>query len=192
MKHLNPASLLLLGLAVLFAASSRDGMPLFLATFGLALMALIAARSHILLLLRRSRWLLLTMLVMFGWFTPGTPLSFIPGASTEGLLLAADNLGRLLIALSIVALILKALSAADLVAGMRLLLAPLVLFKLSRDRFAVRLALTLNEVEASRQGMSGEPGRVESTLVLPASRFGAADTVLGAFAAALALGAWLL
>jgi len=188
----HPASLILLGLAVLFAASSRNGMALFLGTLGLVLMALITATSHIRLLLRRSRWLLLTMLVMFGWFTPGTPLSFIPGASTEGLLLAMDNLARLLIALSIVALILKALSAPELVAGMRSLLAPLVLFKVSRDRIAVRLALTLNEVEASRQEMSSEPGRVESTLLLPASSFGAADSILGTLAAALALGAWLV
>lgn len=192
MNRPHPASLIVLGLAVLFAASSRNGMTLFLGTSGLALMALIAATSHIFLLLRRSRWLLLTMLVMFGWFTPGTPLSFVPGASTEGLLLAADNLGRLLVALSIVALMLKALPAAELVAGMRSLLAPLVLFKVSRDRIAVRLVLTLNEVEASRQGMSGEPGRVESRMVLPASNFGAADFILGALAAALTLGAWLV
>ena len=192
MKRPHPASLILLGLAALFAASSRNGMALFLGTLGLALMALITATSHIRLLLRRSRWLLLTMLVMFGWFTPGTTLPYIPGASTEGLLLAADNLGRMLIALSIVALILKALSAPELVAGMRSLLAPLVLFRISRDRIAVRLALTLNEVEASRQGMGSEPGRPESTLLLPASGFGAADSILGALAAALALGAWLV
>lgn len=191
MKRPHPASLILLGLAALLAASSRDGINLLLGSLGLVTAALIAATSHLRLLLRRSRWLLLTMLVMFGWFTPGTPLSFIPGASTEGLLLAADSLGRLLIALSIVALILKALSAPELVAGMRSLLAPLVLFKVSRDRIAVRLALTLNEVEVSRQGMSSEPGHVESTLVLPGSSFGVADSILGVLTGVLALGAWL-
>ncbi|MDP2824525.1 MAG: hypothetical protein Q8O52_17830 [Sulfuritalea sp.] len=154
-------------------------------------MALIAATTHLRLLLRRSRWLLLTMLVMFGWLTPGTPLPNIPGASQEGLLLAADSLVRLLIALSTVALILKVLSPPELVAGMRSLLAPLALLKISRDRIAVRLALTLNEVETSRNGDSSESGRIASTLILPASVFGLADFVVGAVACALVIGAWL-
>ena len=131
------------------------------------------------------------MLVMFGWLTPGTPLLNIPGASQEGLLLAGDNVARLLIALSIVALILKALSPSELVAGMRSLLAPLALLKISRNRIAVRLALTLNEVETSRIGESSEQGRMASTLTLPASVFGMADVILGLLAGALVLGAWL-
>jgi len=190
-KRPHPASLILLGLAALLAVSSRNGMALLFGTLGLALMALIVATSHIRLLLRRSRWLLITMLVMFGWLTPGTPLTNIPGASQEGLLLAADNLARLLIALSIVALLLKALPAPEMVAGMRSLLAPLALLGISRDRVAVRLALTLNEVEASRNGEAREPRRTESTLLLPACGVGVADSMLGALTGALLLGAWL-
>lgn len=162
-----------------------------LGALGLALMALIAAPFHLRLLLRRSRWLLLTMLVMFGWLTPGTPLANIPGASREGLLLAVENLARLASALSTVALLLKALSPPELVSGMHALLAPLALLKISRDRIAVRLALTLNEVESSRLGGSGEPGHGEASIVLPACAPSATDFVLGALAAALVLGAWL-
>ena len=191
MRRPHPASLLLLGLAALLAASSRDGMALFLGGLGLTLVAFIAAASHLRLLLRRSRWLLLTMLVMFGWLTPGTPLPIIPGASQEGLLLAADNIARLLIALSTVALLLKALPPSALVAGMRSLLAPLALLKISRDRIAVRLALTLNEVETSRKGVSSEAQGMETTLTLPASVLSVADVVLGALAGILVLGAWL-
>lgn len=191
MKRPHPASLILLGVAALIAASSREGIALFLSGVGLALAALILAAPHLRRLLRRSRWLLLTMLVMFGWLTPGTPLAYIPGASEEGLLFAAENLARLLIALSVVALLLKALAPAELVAGMRSALAPLALLKMPRDRIAVRLALTLNEVEASRAGGSGEPERVTSTLALPALVPGATDVVLGALAAALVIGAWL-
>ena len=187
----HPASWLLLGLAVLFAVSSREGMALFLGCLGLALFAGVAATSHLRLLLRRSRWLLLTMLMMFGWLTPGTPLPNIPGASQEGLLLAAASIARLFIALSTVALVLKALSPAELVAGMRSLLTPLALLNISRDRIAVRLALTLNEVETSRSGESRELGRMETTLTLPAFAFGAADFGLGALAVALFIGAWL-
>ena len=191
MRRPHPATLLLLGLAVLLAASSRDGMALFLGGLGLILAAFIAAATHLRALLRRSRWLLLTMLLMFGWLTPGTPLTAIPGASQEGLLLAAENIVRLLIALSTVALLLKALSPPALVAGMRSLLAPLALLRISRDRIAVRLALTLNEVETSRKGVSSEGDGMEATLTLPASVLSAADVVLGALAGVLVLAAWL-
>jgi len=190
-KRPHPASLILLGLAALLAASSRDGTGLLLAGLGFTLVALVAAPSHLHLLLRRSRWLLLTMLVMFGWLTPGTPLAGIPGASQEGLLLAAENIARLLVTLATVALILKSLSASQLVAGLRSLLAPLALLRISRDRFAVRLALTLNEVEASRISESNDSGSVATALVLPAAAFCATDFVLGVFAVALVLGAWL-
>jgi len=86
---------------------------------------------------------------------------------------------------------LKTLPPAELVAGMRSLLGPLALLKMSRDRIAVRLALTLNEVEASRNGESRESGRMASMLVLPASVVGVMDFVLGALAGALVLVAWL-
>jgi len=190
-KRPHSASLILLGLAVLVAASSRDGMVLFLACLGLGLTALIAAVSHLRLLVRRSRWLLLTMLLMFGWLTPGTPLPLIPGASQEGLLLGAESLARLLIALSAVALILKALSPAELVAGMRSLLAPLALLGISRDRIVVRLALTLEEVEAARKGPDDGQSGVAATLTLPAEVFGATDFFLGILSGSLLLGAWL-
>lgn len=131
------------------------------------------------------------MLVMFGWMTPGTPLSPIPGASQEGLLLAADNIARLLIALAALAMLLKALDPPKLVAGMRSLLAPIALLGFPRDRIAVRLALTLREVEASRSGVSNEAGMMANNLILPVFVFGATDFLLGGLSAALVLGALL-
>lgn len=191
MKHPHPASLILLGMAVLAALATRDGVALMLGALVLTTAALIAASSHFRLLLRRSRWLGLTMLVMFGWFTPGTPLPLVYGASQEGLLLAAENLARLLVALAVVAMMLKALSVAELVAGMRSLLAPLAMLDVSRDRIAVRLALTLEEVEASRRGDSRDAERADTRLALPACGFGIADVILGALTAALLFVAWL-
>lgn len=169
----------------------RDGVVLLLCGSGLVLAAIIVAPRHFQLLLLRSRWLLLTMLVMFGWLTPGTPLPLIPGASLEGLLLAADNLARLLIALAAVAMILTALPPGELVAGMRTLLAPLALLRIRRDRVAVRLALTLNEVEASRSGGRSQVEPMASMLCLPDATFGMLDLALFAVASGLILGAWL-
>lgn len=191
MKSPHPASLLLFGLATLLAGSSLEGPALFVCGLGLVLAALLVAPAHMRLLLRRSRWLMLTMLAMFGWLTPGTPLAGVPGASQEGLWLAAASLSRLLIALAVVALILKVLLPAQLVAGMRALLAPLALLHLSRDRIAVRLALTLNEVEASRQGKDDTGADLPGSLLLPASALGVMDLILGLLAVALVFGAWL-
>lgn len=184
-------SLILLGGAALFAVASRDGISLYLGCSGLTLTALIAATSDLRLLVRRSRWLFLTMLAMFGWLTPGTPLPGIPGASQEGLLLAAENIARLFIALATLALLLKALDPPKLVAGLRALLAPFALLGFSRDRTAVRLALTLQEVEASRNGESKESASMTSSLVLPSFVPGATDFFLGVLSSALVLGALL-
>jgi len=166
-------------------------MLLFAACLVLMLLALFVAGSHVSLLVHRSRWLLLTLLIMFGWLTPGTPLPGLPGASQEGLLLAAENLSRLLVAISIVALILRALPAADLVAGLRALLLPLALFGVSRDRIAVRLALTLEEVEAVRREPADHSGIPAGRLFLPAVAFRLPDLFLGILAVALLLLAWL-
>ena len=166
-------------------------MDLFLAFLVLDAAALVLARSHLLLLLRRSRWLLLAMLLMFGWMTPGTPLPGLPGASKEGLLLAADSIERLLIALATVAMILTALRPVALVAGMRSLLAPLALLNISRDRIAVRLALTMQEVEASRKGRETEVRSSVDVLELPAIAPGWVDFFLATISIALVLAAWL-
>lgn len=187
----HPATLILLGLGALVVASSHDGTPLFLGGLALTLLALAVSGRHLSLLLRRSRWLLLAMLVMFGWLTPGTPLANIPGASLEGLLLAADNVARLLIALATVALLLKALPVPELVTGMRSLMAPLVLFGIPRDRIAVRLALTLNAVESSRNSESHERGCMVSSLILPAPTPGMTDLLVSGLAGALVLAGWL-
>lgn len=186
MTRPHPASLIVLGLAVLLAASSRDGMHLYLSCLFLTLIAFTAAPRHMRLLLRRSRWLLLTMLVLFGWFTPGTPLANLPGASQEGLHLAAASIARLIIALSTVAMLLKALSSADLVAGMRALLAPFVLLGIPRDSVAVRLALTLQEVENSSKPERREEEPRLHALCLPETSLSSSDAIAALLAAVIA------
>lgn len=176
---------------MLSAAASRVGISLYLGCSSLILAALVAAPSDLHLLVRRSRWLLVTILVMFGWLTPGTPLAEIPGATQEGLLLAADYIARLFVALATLALLLKSLDPPRLVVGMRALLAPIEFLGFSRDRIAVRLALTLQEVEAARSGKGGEPENRASSLVLPSCVPGAVDLLLGVVSAALVLAALL-
>lgn len=191
MSRPHPSSLIILAAAVLLAAASRDGIALYLACSGVTVAALIASPVDLRQLVRRSRWLLLTMLVMFGWFTPGTPLPTIPGATQEGLLLAAGYIARLLVALATLALLLKVLDPPRLVVGMRALLVPIELLGFSRDRVAVRLALTLQEVEAARSGGGSVPANPAGSLVLPAHAAGATDLVMGTVSCGLILAALL-
>lgn len=186
----HPASLILFCTALLVAASSREGGQLAIACSTLITLALVAAREHFLKLVRRSRWLLLTIVILFGWLTPGTPLAMLPGASVEGLHLAATNLAYLLIAISVVAGLLAFLPPPQLVAGLRSLLAPFARFNVSPDRIAVRLALTLEQVEASRRGERRGADGVVATLTLPAGTWGLLDVLLGSVAGALLMVAW--
>lgn len=174
MKALHPASVILLGLAFLLAASTRGNALLLLLGGGATGIAFVFSREHLMRILRRSRWLLLTMLLLFGWMSPGTALPLLPGATMEGLLLAAENVARLLIAIATVSVLLAVLPPAALVSGMRTLLAPLASLGDFRDRLAVRLMLTLEAVEAVHQ--RGESvSATSSRLRLPVIPVGLAD-----------------
>lgn len=184
---LHPASLILLAVSFLLAGGSRDGSMLLLVCAAAALAALLLARAQFVLILRRSRWLLLTMLILFGWMTPGTPLVWLPGATLEGLWLAGESLARLLIAIAMVAGLLTALTPASLVAGLRGLLAPLALFGNFRDRLSVRLMLTLEELESQRRAPLAEP---LEPLSLRRRTLGSGDVVMWVASSALVAIAW--
>lgn len=190
----HPASLILLWLALLAAVATRNGPLLLLTCLLLTLCALFRAATHLRRLLRRSRWLLLTLCIVFIWMTPGIPLPFIPGASSEGLYLAVEHSARLLLALASLALILQALTPVQLVAGMHSLLTPWRWLGISPDRMAVRLMLTLEEVEAARD-IDAQAGKAESVpadiLRLPQANAGISDVVLGLASFALLMTIWL-
>lgn len=94
-------------------------------------------------LLRRARWLLLSLGLLFAFATPGEALLF--GAVTrEGLSLAANHLLRLGLLLALVALLLERFAIPQLIAGLYQLLTPL---GAGRDRLALRLLLVLDYVE---------------------------------------------
>jgi len=119
-----------------------------------------------LVLFRRLRWLLLSLLIVYGWFTPGVALWPVLGAVTptvEGLtegLLRTSSL--LLIALAAQLLLLDT-ARPQLLAALYWLALPLRVVGVSRERLALRLALTLDAVPqlskvvtpALYQGLSG-------------------------------------
>lgn len=186
MKTLHPASVILIGLAFLLAASTRGNALLLLLGGGATGIAFVFSREHLMRILRRSRWLLLTMLLLFGWMSPGTAMPLLPGATTEGLLAAAESVSRLLIAIATVSVLLAVLPPAALVSGLRALLAPLADLGDFRDRLAVRLMLTLEAVEAVHKG-GASVFATPSSLHLPVTSVGLADYAAAASSLGLML-----
>ncbi len=94
-------------------------------------------------LLRRARWLLLSIALLCAFATPGEALLF-GTATREGLILAANHLLRLGLILALLALLLERFAIPELIAALYQLLAPL---GPRRDRLALRLLLVLDYVE---------------------------------------------
>jgi energy-coupling factor transporter transmembrane protein EcfT len=113
----------------------------------LSLLAIIVSSPVFRRLVKRSRWLLLAVLLMFGWMTPGMPVPWVPGATMDGLLQAAEQLSRLLISLAMVAILLSRLDTASLLAACYGLLRPLRVLKVDVERLVLRLALTLHQLD---------------------------------------------
>jgi energy-coupling factor transport system permease protein len=98
---------------------------------------------------RRLRWFYLSILLLFGWFTPGQALWSAAGflsPTYEGLLLGMGRASILAVVVGAVVWLLERSSREDLVSGLLWLTAPLQCLGFPRERFAVRLALVLETV----------------------------------------------
>lgn len=119
--------------------------------------AALLARTRFLLLLRRTRWLLLSIAALFALATPGVLL--VPelgsaGPTREGIILGFTHLMRLVLLLALLAILLQATPLDDLVSGLYGLLRPLAWLGLDRERAALRLLLVLRYVEEAPPGAS--------------------------------------
>lgn len=155
-------------------------------------------------LLMRTRWIAFSLLLIYAYATPGVALwnqlgIFSP--TIEGLLDGLLQLGRLFCALSSLAILLASLSQERLISGLYSLAYLLRFFGLSRERFAVRLALTLQYAEDSmRDTASDWRATIERSLQAGATgaahielqrqRYGLADVLLLAAGLALLIGVW--
>ncbi len=171
---------------------------------GLVLLgALVVSRHKFVQLVRRTRWIMLSLLMIYAWSTPGQALPESLGAfgpTREGLMDGALQLIRLLAALAALAILLDRLHRQHLIAGLYTLFAPLRLIGLSRERLAVRLALTLHYAEVAMLRSKGgwqdtlnslfEPhGEADRHMELPLHRFGIGDALLLGIALLLLWGA---
>lgn len=167
------------------------------------LCAFVISRHKFVQLVRRTRWILLSLLLIYAYSTPGQPFLDSLGIfspSREGLTDGAMQLSRLLAALAALALLLDRLHRQKLIAGLYTLFAPLQWLGLSRARLAVRLALTLHYAEVTMlRGAASwqdtlnslfEPhGETTRHMELPLYRFGIGDAWLLGVALLLLWGA---
>jgi len=118
-------------------------------------------------LLRRIRWLLLSLLILYGWFTPGTPVLSVLGnysPTWQGLAEGGARSLALVLMVAAVHLLLGVTSRAQLLAAVNRLTRPLARIGIPHERLAARMVLTLHAVpqvqdlvrEAIRAGRARE------------------------------------
>lgn len=135
--------------------------PLFL-TVCTGVLIVIAFKIHaqrLFGLLRRSRWILLSLLLVYTFATPGQELwswSYAPTPTLEGLQDGGMQLCRLVSMLAGLSILLTLLSREQLIGGLYSLAYPLRFVGLSSERMAVRLALTLYYAESAMRDTAND------------------------------------
>lgn len=145
----------LIGLMVLGAGLTLGGVK------EIAVLALLVAALYLVSrtsplgawpLLRRARWLFLSLLVLYFWFSPGRALLPYYGMPTvEGIEEGALRIAALILLTFAVHLLLQTTARAQLVAALCWLAKPFNIFSGAGDRFAVRAVLTLETVTHAQQ-----------------------------------------
>lgn len=148
----HPAALILLWVCLVVTMQSLQTVWLMLTGTPLLIAACILSAARLLALLRRTRWIMLSLLLIYAYTTPGEAAwaSFAQfGPTQEGLVEGLFQLCRLAFTLVSLSLLLNMLSRQQLIGGLYTLAYPLCHLGLSRERIAVRLALTLHYAESS-------------------------------------------
>lgn len=199
---LHPATRLVVWAAAVGAGQALEGAGLVIALLAAAAAIGADVRRRWLRLVSRARWLLLSLLVLLAWGTPGELLWSGSGAPTlDGIAVGATQAGRLLLMLAAVALLLETMPMATLLAGIHALLRPLARLGWHPEPAVARLALVLEYAETlppprdwrALLAMTDEADDGVTTSVVRIERqaASAADYAWAGAAVALAIGVWL-
>ncbi|MBI2312555.1 MAG: hypothetical protein HYU77_08640 [Betaproteobacteria bacterium] len=169
---------------ILTAAASRADPPALLALGAVAL--LLAPRAPFARLFVRSRWLLLSLVLVFGLGTPGEPLAphlgiFSPTA--EGVAEGALHAWRLTFIMASLTLLVISMPTEEMLIGLYVLLHPLNGPGMGAERVATRLWLTLRYAQSAEKparltdwlerGLEADPAETGSmNLAIPRFRLG--------------------
>jgi len=153
---LHPASLILIWLAFAFCVPWLQPVELSVIVILFSLPLLLKHSDQYLKLLRRSRWLLISLFLVYAFVTPGVAVLGAYGPGQEGLLSGGIQALRLLALLATLALLLATTSRDRILAGLYFLLRPFGLIGVDVDRVAARIWLTLHYAEQSGSRNSSE------------------------------------
>lgn len=149
-KLFHPAVPVTAGFVLILLLQRLEGPHLAVALGVCAGACLLLARRSWWRLVHRLRYMLLVLVVLFAWQTPGVLVwPRLGGLSPtfDGIRLAADHAARIVLVVSVVAFMLHGLSHAQWVQGVYGLFAPLRRLGFPADRFALRLQLVLQDAE---------------------------------------------
>lgn len=149
---LHPATLLFAWGALVFLLQSLPVSALAWVAAGVLPAAWLLASRRSFLLLKRARWLFLSIILLFTLATPGQRLPGFAGElgiTLDGVLLAFEHAMRLTLLLASLAAIHEHLGTSGMMAGLHWLLQPLSRWRTLRERIVVRLMLVLDHVENS-------------------------------------------
>lgn len=158
-----------------------------------AVAAVLYAPRRCVRLLKRIRFLLLAIVVLFAGFTPGEALLIDwpkLSPSREGTQLAMEHAGRVLAVVFCVAILLESLPAPRLVGALYALLRPFERVGFPAGTVAVRTLLVLRLVDAEtspgwKTWLREDGGDVHGPIRIERERFGAGDLVVLIVATAL-------
>lgn len=143
----HPAACLLSWFIVVVALPSLSWPALFILAIALALSGQ-GVRRRGWVLVRRARWLLLTLGAILAYGTPGEAWLDLPWAPTEtGMHEASLHAVRLVLMLGLLAGLFEILPRERLMAGLWAVLQPLRAWRIDADRLVVRLSLVFDYLE---------------------------------------------
>ncbi len=148
----HPVSYILLWCLLVATAQQLTLWSLLALSVAVIVLALGVAGGKFRQLLKRTRWVIVSLLLIYIFVTPGELMLVdypVLSPTYEGLQDGCSQLLRLVLALAGLAVLLDLLHRQQLIAGLYSLFYPLQWLGLPRDRLAVRLALTLHYAEVA-------------------------------------------
>ena len=144
---IHPATRLFLWLLLLIAVQCLSGSLLAVAILVLPVFPWHVLRRGV-KLVWRTRWLLLSLFVVFSWGVAGEPLwDGVAAPTYEGLVESTIHLARLILVLMLVAAFLEMTPFGDLLVATHTLFSPLRKVGFDPDRGVIRLMLVLRYAE---------------------------------------------
>ncbi|HLW04405.1 MAG TPA: CbiQ family ECF transporter T component [Azoarcus sp.] len=149
-------------------------------------------------LLKRIRFILLAIVILFAGFTPGEAVLVdwpTLSPSREGVLLAYEHAARVAVVVLFVALLMEYLPPTRLVGALHALLRPFNVVGVPADRVAVRTLLVLRFVEAKHSPrwdhwISDDSNDLHDAIDVERERFGALDLCVLGMLVMAGVGLW--